>query len=208
VDDTTTTTTATSTKNNYDTHLKGGRGKSSGGSSSSSSSSSSRGEGGGKIDKPSGEIVQTGRLMRYKGIKVAIERKNLTSSSSRLGSSSSSRGSDGGSGRGGGGTNTWLRITCTEGKNRQLRRILESMGLDVTRLIRISYGDYDLNTIPPGMAIEVPYKQLHEMKKRGPLFATKNSRGNKRIMGNDNKSVVTEEGGASLSSKVEWINYS
>jgi 23S rRNA pseudouridine2605 synthase len=166
---------------NNDTNLKGGK----------SGSGSSRKSG---IDKPSGEVVQTGRLMRYKGIKVAIERKNLNNSS---------RGRSGSDSGGGRGTNTWLRITCTEGKNRQLRRILESMGLDVTRLIRISYGDYDLNTIPPGMAIEVPYKRLDEMKKKGPLFV-KNSDGKRRIR----KKTESDTDEDVSSSKVEWINYS
>ena len=137
------------------------------------------------------EVVRTGKLMRYKGIKVSIESRNLPTS---RGASSSSPGG-GGRGRG---TNTWLRITCTEGKNRQLRRILSSMGLDVTRLIRISYGDYDLNTIPPGMAIEVRCKALDEMKSRGPLFAGGDRK--KRERG------VVEDGEGT--SKVEWINYS
>lgn len=39
----------------------------------------------------------------------------------------------------------------------------------VTRLIRIRYGDYSLQTIPPGMAIEVPYKPIHKQQARGPL---------------------------------------
>jgi hypothetical protein len=39
----------------------------------------------------------------------------------------------------------------------------------VTRLIRTSFGDYDLNTIPPGMAIEVPVKSLESQKKRGQI---------------------------------------
>jgi len=70
----------------------------------------------------------------------------------------------------GGNTNTWLRITCIEGKNRQIRRTLDHLGLKVTRLIRISYGDYQLNTIPPGMAIEVPVKSLEMQKNRGPML--------------------------------------
>jgi len=69
----------------------------------------------------------------------------------------------------GGNTNTWLRITCTEGKNRQIRKTLDHLGLKVTRLIRTSFGDYDLNTIPPGLAIEVPVKALEAMKKRGVM---------------------------------------
>jgi 23S rRNA pseudouridine2605 synthase len=70
----------------------------------------------------------------------------------------------------GGNTNTWLRITCIEGKNRQIRRTLDHLGLKVTRLIRISYGDYNLNTIPPGMAIEVPVKTLEMQKHKGPML--------------------------------------
>jgi 23S rRNA pseudouridine2605 synthase len=138
------------------------------------------------------DVVKTGRLMRYKGIKVSIERRNLSSSRGTRGSSG-----NGGSGRG---TNTWLRITCTEGKNRQLRRILESLGLDVTRLIRISYGDYDLDTIPPGMAIEVKCKRLDEMKRRGPLF----------VGGGGDKTREKRGGGEDDdgTSTVEWINYS
>ena len=128
-------------------------------------------------------VVSPGKLMRYGGIKVSIERKNLPSV---------------GSGRGGaGGTNTWLRITCTEGKNRQLRRILGAVGLDVTRLIRISYGDYDLNTIPPGMAIEVNCKELDGMKNRGALFASSST------SQKDKKGTKKVEGAAT----VEWVNY-
>ena len=140
-----------------------------------------------------GEVVRTGRLMRYKGIKVSIERRSI---SSRGGGGGTGRSSGGGSGRG---TNTWLRITCTEGKNRQLRRILGSLGLDVTRLIRISYGDYDLNTIPPGMAIEVRCKRLDGMKRRGPFFAGGGGGGDKKKRG-----IVKDE----TASAVEWINFS
>jgi 23S rRNA pseudouridine2605 synthase len=64
-------------------------------------------------------------------------------------------------------TNHWMRLTCTEGKNRQIRKVLQHLGLTVTRLIRVSFGDYDLNTIPAGMAIEVPVKPLENQKKVG-----------------------------------------
>jgi len=61
-------------------------------------------------------------------------------------------------------TNNWLRVTCTEGKNRQIRNVFSALGLNVTRLLRTSYGEYDLNTIPPGMAIEVPVKKIPIIK--------------------------------------------
>ena len=48
----------------------------------------------------------------------------------------------------------------------------------VTRLIRISYGDYQLQTIPPGMAIPVPLKPVEQHKKRGPLFPAYSKRSN------------------------------
>jgi len=57
-------------------------------------------------------------------------------------------------------TNSWLTVTCREGKNRQIRKVFEHFGLTVTRLIRISFGAYDLGNIPAGMAVEVPLKSL------------------------------------------------
>ena len=55
---------------------------------------------------------------------------------------------------------------------------MEHLGLKVTRLIRTQYGDYSLNTIPPGMAIEVPVKALDKQKKKGQVVSP--SRNNNR----------------------------
>jgi pseudouridine synthase len=41
--------------------------------------------------------------------------------------------------------------------------------VNVTRLIRVSFGDYKLDTIPPGMAIEVPYKPIEGQRRKGSL---------------------------------------
>jgi 23S rRNA pseudouridine2605 synthase len=126
-------------------------------------------------------------------------------------------------------TNQWLTLTCTQGKNRQVRNVLQHLGctyihdqqpahclqyssicfslflvarlvmstVKVTRLIRTSYGDYQLQSIPPvrstvaggrfvavvpfspvfalgqGMAIEVPVKPVTKQSHRGPLWSTK-----------------------------------
>ena len=43
---------------------------------------------------------------------------------------------------------TWVRMTLTEGKNREIREILGEMGQMILRLVRISYGDYKLGELP------------------------------------------------------------
>ena len=42
-------------------------------------------------------------------------------------------------------------MTLTEGKNREIRNIFESLNLTVTRLIRVSYGKYKLGNLPKGI---------------------------------------------------------
>ena len=54
------------------------------------------------------------------------------------------------------GTNTWIRITLTEGKNREIRRLMAFFGLKVAKLIRISYGPYELGDLKAGEVKEVP----------------------------------------------------
>ena len=60
------------------------------------------------------------------------------------------------------GTNTWLTVTLTEGKNREIRRLMQHIGLDVARLIRLSYGPFQLGGLKKGEVREVPQKVLRE----------------------------------------------
>jgi len=53
------------------------------------------------------------------------------------------------------GTNAWLTITLTEGKNREIRRVLEHLGLRVNRLIRLQYGPFALGNLARGAVVEV-----------------------------------------------------
>jgi 23S rRNA pseudouridine2605 synthase len=53
------------------------------------------------------------------------------------------------------GTNAWLIVTLTEGKKREVRRALESVGLIVNRLIRIKYGPFELGQLKPGQVEEI-----------------------------------------------------
>lgn len=58
--------------------------------------------------------------------------------------------------------NSWITLSLTEGKNREVRRVLEALGLKVNRLIRIAYGPFQLGTLAPGAAEEIPRKLLKE----------------------------------------------
>jgi 23S rRNA pseudouridine2605 synthase len=59
------------------------------------------------------------------------------------------------------GSNAWLTVSIREGKNREIRRVMQWMGYHVTRLIRISYGPFALGPLPRGGVEEVPRKMLH-----------------------------------------------
>lgn len=53
------------------------------------------------------------------------------------------------------GRNQWIEMTLTEGKNREVRRVLEHFGLEVSRLIRTRYGPFELADLPVGAVHEV-----------------------------------------------------
>lgn len=53
------------------------------------------------------------------------------------------------------GANQWVEMTLTEGKNREVRRVLEHFELQVSRLIRTRYGPYELGSLPKGGVVEV-----------------------------------------------------
>ena len=58
------------------------------------------------------------------------------------------------------GDNSWIVFTITEGKNREVRRVMESLGLRVNRLIRVSYGPFMLGDLAQGSVIEVPQGEM------------------------------------------------
>ncbi|RVD58690.1 pseudouridine synthase [Mesorhizobium sp. M2D.F.Ca.ET.185.01.1.1] len=60
------------------------------------------------------------------------------------------------------GTNAWLTLGLREGKNREVKNILGALGLDVTRLIRISYGPFQLEDLPEGHVLEIKGRVLRE----------------------------------------------
>jgi len=60
------------------------------------------------------------------------------------------------------GTNHWLAVTIREGKNREVRKIMEHLGLQVTRLIRVAFGPFPLGKLSRGALEEVPRRVLKE----------------------------------------------
>ena len=62
----------------------------------------------------------------------------------------------------GGASNAWITVSITEGKNREVRRVLDALGLKVNRLIRTSYGPFQLGALEIGAVDEVPRKVLKE----------------------------------------------
>ncbi len=63
------------------------------------------------------------------------------------------------------GRNQWIELTLTEGKNREVRRVLEHLGLQVSRLLRTRYGPFELADLPRGAVEEVPQVQVERFRK-------------------------------------------
>ena len=62
------------------------------------------------------------------------------------------------------GRNCWIEMALTEGKNREVRRVLAHLGLQVSRLIRTSYGPLTLAGIEPGQITEVQREELFRFR--------------------------------------------
>jgi 23S rRNA pseudouridine2605 synthase len=58
--------------------------------------------------------------------------------------------------------NAWLTVALREGKNREVRKIMEHLGLDVNRLIRTAYGPFQLGNLASGEVSQVPAKAMRE----------------------------------------------
>ncbi|HUE80157.1 MAG TPA: pseudouridine synthase [Sphingomicrobium sp.] len=63
------------------------------------------------------------------------------------------------------GRNCWIQLSLIEGKNREVRRVLEHLGLQVSRLIRTGYGPFDLAGLEPGQVAEIDRNQLTQFRR-------------------------------------------
>ena len=60
------------------------------------------------------------------------------------------------------GSNAWLTLSFREGKNREVRKVMNQLGYNVNRLIRISFGPFNLKNLPSGELEEVKNKVLND----------------------------------------------
>ncbi|MBP2299439.1 pseudouridine synthase [Azospirillum picis] len=60
------------------------------------------------------------------------------------------------------GRNAWLTVSLKEGKNREIRKVMEALGLQVNRLIRVAYGPFQLGKLEEGAVEEVPKRVVRE----------------------------------------------
>jgi 23S rRNA pseudouridine2605 synthase len=68
------------------------------------------------------------------------------------------------------GSNAWLTVSLAEGKNREVKRVFEHLGLPVSRLMRIAFGPFQLGQLDRGGVAEVPKKVVAEqlgLERRG-----------------------------------------
>ncbi|WP_172296860.1 pseudouridine synthase [Pseudoruegeria sp. HB172150] len=75
------------------------------------------------------------------------------------------------------GANAWLTVGLREGKNREIRRAMEAVGLSVNRLIRVSYGPFQLGNLASGEVSEIKGRVLRDQLGMSPEEAKPAVRG-------------------------------
>ncbi|PVE54207.1 pseudouridine synthase [Rhizobium rhizogenes] len=99
------------------------------------------------------------------------------------------------------GHNVWISMGLREGKNREIKNVLGALGLEVNRLIRVSYGPFQLGDLPEGHVIEVRGRMLRDQL--GPrLIEAAGANFDAPIY--DHKSEEDEEEAPAKPAKAEW----
>lgn len=66
-----------------------------------------------------------------------------------------------------GSKNSWLELVLEEGRNRQIRRMFEGVGIEVLRLVRVAIGDLQLGEVPKGGVRELAAKEVRHLARSG-----------------------------------------
>jgi len=109
-----------------------------------------------KLELPSTGWIRRYRVRTYGGITESMlseMKKGVTVEGMQYGSIEATLDSQTGN-------NSWMTVALTEGKNREIRKIFEHFGCQVSRLIRTSYGPFQLGSLPKGGVREVTGKVL------------------------------------------------
>ncbi len=93
------------------------------------------------------------------------------------------------------GRNGWVEMKLTEGKNREVRRVLEHLGLQVSRLIRTAYGPFELQDLPAGAVDEVRQHDLVVFRKGLKTAPPREGEGNHAKHGGGGSGTRSARGG-------------
>jgi 23S rRNA pseudouridine2605 synthase len=92
-------------------------------------------------------------------------------------------------------SNTWVTVALTEGKNREVRKVMEFIGLTVNRLIRVSYGPFQLGKLDTGGLEEVPAQVVRQQLGAAatPAGLNKKRQRNEKAPTRDRKKTESDE---------------
>ena len=102
------------------------------------------------------------------------------------------------------GSNVWITMGLREGKNREIKNVLGALGLDVNRLIRISYGPFQLGELPIGQVQEIRGRTLREQL--GPRLIADAKANFDAPIYNDQPAAAEPEAEPANHAKAEWGN--
>ena len=91
------------------------------------------------------------------------------------------------------GNSTWLRVVLTEGKNREIRRMLAKLGHKVMRLRRVAIGPIELDKLPKGKARRASEAEVADLRKFVAAANEKIEKARERASGRDQRIEIRSQ---------------